>query len=109
MDAPLHLLNGKFNAALSLDQPELPTLVALGLLPHGKTLQTGGERAARRTLSSFVQVRGHGYRKALSSPLSAESGCSRLSPHLAFVRFQTALRKHQCGPLFFVTCCLLLQ
>ena len=84
MDAPLHLLNGKFNAALSLDQPELPTLVALGLLPHGKTLQTGGERAARRTLSSFVQVRGHGYRKALSSPLSAESGCSRLSPHLAF-------------------------
>ena len=84
MDAPLHLLNGKFSATLPLDQPELPTIASLGLLAHGKTLQTGGERAARRTLSSFVQVRGYGYRKALSSPLSAESGCSRLSPHLAF-------------------------
>ena len=84
MDAPLHLLDGKFTAALALDQPALPTLSSLGLSPHGKTLQTAGERAARRTLSSFVQVRGYGYRKALSSPLSAEEGCSRLSPHLAF-------------------------
>jgi deoxyribodipyrimidine photo-lyase len=84
MDAPLHLLNGKFTAALALDQPALPTLSSLGFSPHGKTLQTAGEQAARRTLSSFVQVRGYGYRKALSSPLSAEAGCSRLSPHLAF-------------------------
>ena len=84
MDEPLHLLDGGFTAALPLDQPALPTLASLGLSPHGKTLQTAGERAARRTLSSFVQVRGHGYRKALSSPLSAEDGCSRLSPHLAF-------------------------
>ena len=84
MDAPLHLLKNKFCATLSLDQPALPTIVSLGLLPHGKTLQAGGGKAARRTLSSFVQVRGYGYRKALSSPLSAEEGCSRLSPHLAF-------------------------
>ena len=84
MDAPLHLLNGKFDAALPLHQPALPTLASLGLSPHGKSLQMGGERAARRVLSSFVQVRGYGYRKALSSPLSAEEGCSRLSPHLAF-------------------------
>ncbi len=84
MDEPLHLLDGGFTAALPLDQPALPTLASLGLSPHGKTLQAAGERAARRTLSSFVQVRGHGYRKALSSPLSAEDGCSRLSPHLAF-------------------------
>jgi deoxyribodipyrimidine photo-lyase len=84
MDEPLHVLDGGFTAALPLDQPALPTLASLGLSPHGKTLQTAGERAARRTLSSFVQVRGHGYRKALSSPLSAEDGCSRLSPHLAF-------------------------
>ena len=84
MDEPLHLLDGGFTAALPLDQPALPTLASLGLSPHGKTLQTAGERAARRTLSSFLQVRGHGYRKALSSPLSAEEGCSRLSPHLAF-------------------------
>ena len=84
MDEPLHVLDGSFTAALPLDQPALPTLAGLGLSPHGKTLQAAGERAARRTLRSFVQMRGYGYRKALSSPLSAEEGCSRLSPHLAF-------------------------
>ena len=84
MGAPLHLLPGKFTAALPLDQPGLPTLASLGLAPHGKTLQAAGEKAARRTLRSFLQVRGYDYRKALSSPLSAEEGCSRLSPHLAF-------------------------
>ena len=30
MDAPLHLLNGKFSATLPLDQPELPTIASLG-------------------------------------------------------------------------------
>jgi deoxyribodipyrimidine photo-lyase len=84
MDAPLHLLEGRFAAAASLDQPALPTLAALGLAQHGKSLQTPGEKAARQMLMSFLQVRGHDYRKSLSSPLSAEEGCSRLSPHLAF-------------------------
>ena len=84
MDAPLQLLSGAFTAATTLDQPELPTLASLGLQPHHKTLQAAGEKAARRTLTSFLQVRGYDYRKALSSPLTAEEGCSRLSPHLAF-------------------------
>ena len=84
MDAPLQLLDGGFSAAVSLDQPELPTLASLRLAPHGKALQPAGEKAARRTLKSFLQVRGYDYRKALSSPLTAEDGCSRLSPHLAF-------------------------
>ncbi len=84
MDAPLQLLDGSFSATVSLEQPELPTLKALGLAPHRKALQAAGEKAARRTLTSFLQVRGYDYRKALSSPLSAEDGCSRLSPHLAF-------------------------
>lgn len=84
MDAPLHILEGRFCAAAPLSQPPLPTLASLGLSPHSKSLQAAGERAARRTLSSFVQERGYGYRKALSSPLSAQTGCSRLSPHLAF-------------------------
>ena len=84
MDAPLQLLQGGFTPAVPLDQPELPTLGSLGLTAHGKSLQASGEKAARRTLKSFLQVRGFDYRKALSSPLSAEEGCSRLSPHLAF-------------------------
>lgn len=84
MDAPLHLLQGGFTPAVELNQPALPTLNSLGLEAHTKSLQTAGERAARRTLKSFLQVRGFDYRNALSSPLSAQEGCSRLSPHLAF-------------------------
>jgi deoxyribodipyrimidine photo-lyase len=84
MDAPLVFLSASFNPAVSLDQPDVPALASLGLSPHGKILQAAGEKAAHQTLHSFLQSRGHDYRKALSSPLSAEVGCSRLSPHLAF-------------------------
>ena len=84
MDAPLVLPVTAFSAAVSLAQPVLPTLASLGLAPHGKTLQAAGEKAAQQTLQSFLQSRGQNYRKSISSPLSAEDGCSRLSPHLAF-------------------------
>ncbi len=84
MDAPLQLLQGGFAAAAPLDQPALPTLAELGFSPHGRQLQRAGEKAARRTLQTFLAERGYDYRKALSSPLSAQDGCSRLSPHLAF-------------------------
>jgi deoxyribodipyrimidine photo-lyase len=84
MDAPLHSLKGNFTAAVLLDQPDLPTLASLGLPAHGKTLQAAGEQAALQTLGSFLRERGAGYRKSLSSPLTAQDACSRLSPHLAF-------------------------
>jgi len=84
MDAPLQLLDGGFSGAAPMEQPDLPGLASLGLKHHGKTLQMAGEKAARRTLKSFLQERCPDYRKALSSPLTAQTGCSRLSPHLAF-------------------------
>ena len=62
----------------------LPTLAELGLAPSGKSLQPAGEQAATRVLEDFLGQRGHDYRRALSSPLTAADGCSRLSPHLAF-------------------------
>jgi len=43
-----------------------------------------GERAAWADLGSFLLQRGRGYRQHLSSPLTAEAGCSRLSAHLSF-------------------------
>jgi deoxyribodipyrimidine photo-lyase len=66
------------------DTNPLPTLAALGVPPHGKALQAAGVAAAQATLASFLQRRGQDYRRHLSSPLTAEDGCSRLSPHLAF-------------------------
>jgi deoxyribodipyrimidine photo-lyase len=84
MAAPQVLPPVGFRGASGLRLEALPDLAALGLAPHGKTLQPAGEGAAGETLRSFLDHRGHGYLKAISSPLSAEAGGSRLSPHLAF-------------------------
>ena len=46
--------------------------------------QLGGRQLAQRTLDSFLSSRGQHYRKAMSSPLSAQDACSRLSPYIAF-------------------------
>lgn len=47
------------------------------------TLPALGPQAAHHDLQTFLGGRGSAYRKAMSSPLSAETGCSRLSVHLA--------------------------
>ncbi len=67
-------------------------LPPLGLLTHAelgvplsaKTIPTGGEHEAQATLRSFLTVRGVNYMREMSSPLSAETSCSRLSAPLAF-------------------------
>jgi deoxyribodipyrimidine photo-lyase len=70
---------------VSTAQPPLPTLRELGLPEVAADgLPAAGERAAWATLGDFLAGRGRGYRRALSSPLAAETGCSRLSEHLAF-------------------------
>lgn len=46
--------------------------------------QTGGRREAMRLLENFLQRRAADYARGMSSPLSAASVCSRLSPHLAY-------------------------
>jgi deoxyribodipyrimidine photo-lyase len=64
-----------------------------GLIPGARALrlspdpcphrQTGGRDVALATLASFLDTRGAPYRAAMSSPLSGERACSRLSPYLA--------------------------
>jgi deoxyribodipyrimidine photo-lyase len=84
MDAPAGPAVAGVPIPAGLIVEPLPTLAELKLPPHGKTLQAGGEAQAQRTLDEFLSSRGHDYRRALSSPLTAQEGCSRLSPHLAF-------------------------
>ncbi|OYU26569.1 MAG: deoxyribodipyrimidine photolyase [Burkholderiales bacterium PBB2] len=62
----------------------LPGLQDLGFAPSTVPATPAGERAAWQTLGSFLEGRGRDYRSALSSPLTAAEGCSRLSAHLAF-------------------------
>ena len=46
--------------------------------------QIGGESNAFVNLNSFLKERHKGYSKKMSSPLTAENFCSRLSPHISF-------------------------
>ena len=46
--------------------------------------QRGGRLHAQACLAEFLSERGMNYRFEMSSPLSAESACSRISPYLAF-------------------------
>jgi deoxyribodipyrimidine photo-lyase len=67
------------------DSTPLPTLAELGITPSTRSeVQAGGSVAARATLRSFLSHRGVDYTRAMSSPVTAWDGCSRLSPHLAF-------------------------
>jgi len=84
MDAPLIDTPQRLRAAPALLQTgDFPTLYSLGL-PAARPTPEAGAAAAAATLESFLSHRGAQYRRDLSSPLSAEAGCSRLSAHLAF-------------------------
>ena len=84
MNAPQAPAAGGFKAAPGLEPSAVPTLRELGLPALGAPPPPGGERAAWGTLESFLGGRGRDYRRAMSSPLTAVDGCSRLSAHLAF-------------------------
>jgi deoxyribodipyrimidine photo-lyase len=84
MNAPQVAEPSAYRSTHSLETGPTPTLQQLGIAANTKFSQAAGEQAAWETLESFLSLRGSDYRKSLSSPLSAEEGCSRLSPHLAF-------------------------
>ncbi|MEP3478366.1 MAG: deoxyribodipyrimidine photo-lyase [Fuerstiella sp.] len=53
-------------------------------IPSPSQIQVGGETVAKRLLQSFLSQRGHRYYREMSSPVTADNSCSRLSAHLAF-------------------------
>ncbi len=82
-------------------QPALPAPTALrtitmptGAMPTAQDLklppdpcprrQRGGRRNALHMIESFFEGRGRKYTYEMSSPLTADESCSRLSPHLAY-------------------------
>lgn len=64
-------------------QPKAPR--DLGMPASTATdVQAGGTEAGMVMLRSFLRERAVGYPRAMSSPVTAWDGCSRLSPHLAW-------------------------
>ncbi len=63
---------------------EIQTAASFKVRSFGRTnLQVGGESKAKQCLRSFLNSRGVNYRSEMSSPLTGESSCSRLSPFIA--------------------------
>ncbi len=73
----------------------VPANITVGRIPDHAQLRlprdrrasyvpAGGETAAHELLHTFLQERGANYIAEISSPLTAVSACSRLSPHLAW-------------------------
>ncbi|MES2719646.1 MAG: FAD-binding domain-containing protein [Pseudomonadota bacterium] len=70
---------------LPLPQLALPSADQLQLPVHEpRQRQRGGRRQALQVLHEFLGERSQQYRGGISSPLSAATACSRLSPYLAF-------------------------
>ncbi|MFM7268367.1 MAG: deoxyribodipyrimidine photo-lyase, partial [Cyanobium sp.] len=68
-----------------IDPGPIPSSADLGLAPDPcPQRQRGGRQEGLALLHSFLVERGRNYHRDLSSPLSAERGCSRLSAHLAW-------------------------
>ena len=63
---------------------EIPTMKTLGLASRKLANRPiAGEKAALATLNSFLNERGRNYRKGMSSPITGEVMCSRISPYLS--------------------------
>lgn len=56
----------------------------LGVPANDKTIPPGGQAEAHAILASFLGWRGVNYMREMSSPVTAEESCSRLSGPLAF-------------------------
>ena len=51
---------------------------------EGSNIQNGGRKQALLLLNSFLEQRSENYQKEMSSPITGEVACSRLSPHITY-------------------------
>jgi deoxyribodipyrimidine photo-lyase len=84
LDAPIPDTPTALRAVDGIEIGPIPNARALRLsddpCPHR---QNGGRAAGVAALDSFLGARGVGYSGGISSPLTAERACARISPHLA--------------------------
>jgi deoxyribodipyrimidine photo-lyase len=70
--------------ASDFQSDDFPTVAEFQMKPDAcPSRQSGGRQHALRMLDSFYAGRGRKYTYEMSSPLTAENSCSRLSPYLA--------------------------
>ena len=79
---PLEEITSAEHSDFIFTAEQLPVSVPCSL-PEVHQPQTGGRTAGLAVMNDFLNQRGEYYRGSISSPLTAENGCSRLSPYLA--------------------------
>ena len=84
MDQPLVYPPEALEPVEDVEPGPMPSHADLGLRPSTAALQQIGEAEAHRTLDAFLRERGRSYRRAMSSPLTGQTACSRMSVHLAY-------------------------
>ena len=72
-------VNCKF---LKVDTPSLNKIKTKEI--NGTNIQKGGRKQALSLLQSFLEQRSENYQKEMSSPITGEVACSRLSPHITY-------------------------
>lgn len=91
---------------LTIDPGSIPTTDELSLPTDTLSEhQPAGETAALQALTDFLHRRSQHYHRALSSPLTAWEGCSRLSAYLAWgalsIRTVVQMTRHRIAELAF--------
>jgi deoxyribodipyrimidine photo-lyase len=82
MNAPLQALATKALDAPGITMPQVPLTLAVGIDKHKR--QKGGRIHALELFNSFLDGRAAKFRYGISSPLTAVTAGSRLSPYLAY-------------------------
>lgn len=81
IETPSHIPN----ITLPWQEPKPPTPLELGMsLLDPPQRQKGGRKVGLEILDSFLSDRSRTYRGGISSPLSAPTACSRISPYLTY-------------------------
>ena len=73
-------LNGSF---IEDDHEINLSSISTNIFDH-KNIQNGGRENALKILDSFIDHRSTDYQKKMSSPITGETACSRLSPHITY-------------------------
>lgn len=73
-----------FDGVLPVEEPQLPSSPSAGPETRHPERQPGGETMAMRYWAGFLNERAAGYVRSISSPLASRTGCSRMSPYLAW-------------------------
>ena len=78
------VLEKKVNCNLIIDHDQNKNCVISTNFIDDKLIQEGGRTIAIKLLNSFLDERSDNYQKEMSSPITGEKSCSRLSPHITF-------------------------